>query len=349
MLDNAERTLQLLLDTPAAAAAPAAPHQPNNANPLSAPAVFAALTADSAAALGASSSQPLKTLVRAFLSGCYIALGGLVAASVVGASPKLWWSTAPGLARLVFALIFPVGLSLSLAHGGELFTGQTMRAPLAAAFDMGGGRSGVPGGGGGGGGATTSGPRRLLLLAQQVAGNWALSFTGNFAGALAVLALVLAAGLFPAGSSAAAFAASIADAKLSLSFSEALCRGLLANWLVCMAVWQASAARTWSDRFFAVWPPIAAFVACGLEHSVASMFLVPLGLAVGGGGGGLDAASFARFLTANLLPVTIGNALAGVVVVAGLSQVVYGGGDGARGEDRGLLLGQEAAAALAQT
>jgi len=267
---------------------PSAPAPPPN--PLAPPVAFAALAADASAALNASHARPLSTLARAVLSGCYIALGGLVAAVAA--------SGAPGLARLVFALVFPVGLLLNLSHGGELFTGQTMRASVAVL-------------------AGKATPAQLAL-------NWAVSFCGNLVGSLAVLALVLASGLFfapPAGPAAAAFAGSLAQAKMALPFGEAVCRGVLANWLVCMAVWQASTARTPSDRFFAVWPPIAAFVAAGLEHSVANMFLVPLGLAVGSG---LDAASFGRFLATNLLPVTLGNALAGAAVVGAVSHGLYG-------------------------
>lgn len=299
VLDDAERELeqQLIIDEAPTKAAPK-PSPPPSPNPLAAPVVFSALQADSATALNsASQAQNLsKTLIRAFLSGCYIAFGGLVAVSVVGASPAIAASGAPGLARLIFALVFPVGLLLNLSHGGELFTGQTMRATLAV----------------------LSNKSTFAQLAQ----NWVVSFTGNFAGALAILALVLASGLFPTGSPASSFASSLSQAKLSLPFTEALCRAILANWLVCLAVWQASAAKTASDRFFAIWPPIAGFVAAGLEHSVANMFLVPLGLACGAGG--LDLGAFAGFLGKNLLPVTLGNAIAGAVVVAGFSHAVYG-------------------------
>jgi formate/nitrite transporter len=238
----------------------------------------------------------MKTWARAVLSGCYIAFGGLVAVAVVGSSPALV-SGAPGLARLVFALVFPVGLLLNLAHGGELFTGNTF---WGAAAVMGGKAS-----------------------VSQLAKNWAVAFAGNFVGCIAILSLVLASGLFPTGSPAAAFAQSLSDAKMALPLGQVFCRAVLANWLVCLAVWQASTARTASDRFFAVWPPISAFVAAGLEHSVANMFLIPLGLAVGGAEG-LSAASLARFLAANLAPVTLGNAVAGAVVVAGASHLAYG-------------------------
>ena len=51
-------------------------------------------------------------------------------------------------------------------------------------------------------------------------------------------------------------------------------------------------------------------LAVGLEHSVANMFLLPLGLL---GGAKL---SIADTIVKNMIPATIGNAIAGAVVVA---------------------------------
>jgi formate/nitrite transporter FocA (FNT family) len=47
--------------------------------------------------------------------------------------------------------------------------------------------------------------------------NWAVSWTGNFVGSLAVLAVVLATGLLPAGTAAPV---KVALAKTSLTFTE---------------------------------------------------------------------------------------------------------------------------------
>ncbi len=67
-----------------------------------------------------------------------------------------------------------------------------------------------------------------------------------------------------------------------------------------------------------IWFPISAFVALGLEHSVANMFLIPMGLACGAD------VSFWQFLTANLLPVTLGNIVGGALCVATPYALAYG-------------------------
>ena len=47
-------------------------------------------------------------------------------------------------------------------------------------------------------------------------------------------------------------------------------RGVLCNWLVCLAVWQATAASSLGGKAVAVWFPISAFVAMGLEVGAAA-------------------------------------------------------------------------------
>jgi len=48
---------------------------------------------------------------------------------------------------------------------------------------------------------------------------------------------------------------------------QAFARGVLANWLVCIAVWQAGAAASLPGKALGAWFPVSAFVALGLEHS----------------------------------------------------------------------------------
>ena len=52
--------------------------------------------------------------------------------------------------------------------------------------------------------------------------------------------------------------------------------------------------------------------------AVANMFMVPLGIACGGG------ITFSHFLASNLLPVTLGNIVGGVVCVALPYALIYG-------------------------
>ena len=116
------------------------------------------------------------------------------------------------------------------------------------------------------------------LSLGQLAKSWIVSYIGNFVGSIAFAYLVFLGGtLGPAGGASVA----VAGAKTSLTFTQAFVRGLLCNWLVCMAVYVQSFAKDMVGKMTAIWFLISAFVALGLEHSVANMFIIPLGIMSG--------------------------------------------------------------------
>jgi formate/nitrite transporter len=128
-------------------------------------------------------------------------------------------------------------------------------------------------------------------------------------------------------------ALSIAAAKTDLGFVQAVALGVLCNGLVCLAVWLCYSARTTTDKILSIVPPIAAFVAAGFEHCVANMFFIPMGLLVESDDEFVSAQADAvpdlstltweRFVTANLVPVTIGNIIGGAVMVGAIYWFVY--------------------------
>ncbi|CAM9515770.1 unnamed protein product [Discosporangium mesarthrocarpum] len=230
-----------------------------------------------------------KTFLMGIISGCHIAFGGLLALTVGGNCPGIAAAN-PGLQKMIFgAFGLPFGLFMTVVGGGELFTGNTA-VVTAAKIE---------------GKATTGG----LLK------NWIFSYLGNFAGSLLLVTLVSQAGII----ANPATVMGIASAKTSLTFAQAFTRGVLCNWLVCMAVYMSISASDAFGKFCAIFLPISAFVAMGLDHSVANMFLIPLGMALGAG------VSWKAFLAANLLPVTLGNIVGGAVTVCGLYSGVFGG------------------------
>jgi formate transporter len=242
----------------------------------------------------------------AVLAGAFIALGALFATTVVaGAGGALPY----GVTRLLAGLVFSLGLILVVVGGAELFTGNTLIVMAWA------------------GGAVSG---RLL------ARNWAVVFLGNFAGALATALLVFVSGQYAFGGGAVGQAAlATADAKVQLSFVQAVALGVLCNALVCLAVWLTFSARTTTDRVLCIVPPIAAFVAAGFEHSVANMYFIPIALlikagappsfwaAIGKTPADYPALTWEGFLLANLLPVTLGNVIGGTLLVGAVYWFVY--------------------------
>lgn len=155
------------------------------------------------------------------------------------------------------------------------------------------------------------------VTASQLALNWAVSFAGNFAGSLAVVALVYVAGT-TAVQPWLGTTLSVAAYKSSLPFATAFTRGILCNWMVCTAVWIATASQSAAGKFLGIWLLVSSFVAMGFEHSIANMFLIPLGILNGA------AVSPATFLLSNLLPVTLGNIVGGGILLGSATFIAYG-------------------------
>jgi formate/nitrite transporter len=152
---------------------------------------------------------------------------------------------------------------------------------------------------------------------------WGLVYVANFVGSILIALLFVFSGLWQLSDGAlGAAAVKIAYGKVNLPFVQALLRGIGCNWLVCLAVWMALAARQTVGKIFAIFFPIMGFVALGFEHSVANMYFIPTGLflrAFGGVaapvGAAVERLSWLGFVWRNLLPVTIGNIIGGAVFV----------------------------------
>ena len=138
---------------------------------------------------------------------------------------------------------------------------------------------------------------------------------GNLVGSLFLVWLMFESELWQIGR-VAEHAVTIATAKCELSFSVALVRGILCNWLVCLAVFMATAARDIPGKILACYVPIMAFVASGFEHSVANMYFIPMGLLIKAELGlSVPGLTWSNFFISNLIPVTLGNIIGGAVFV----------------------------------
>ncbi|MBN1934693.1 MAG: formate/nitrite transporter family protein [Anaerolineae bacterium] len=247
---------------------------------------------DSACTIGKAKSENnwLKLLVLAFLAGAYIAFGSTVA---IATGKGITAEGFGGLSKLIFAGTFPVGLMLVVIAGSELFTGNVgVITPSCLA-----------------GKAKWTGLLR----------NWGIVYIGNFIGSVFVAFLVgkLGGNLFGSDPYVGAVKG-IAEGKVALSFWAAFWRGVGCNWLVCLAVWLAVSANDVAGKVWGIWFPIMAFVAIGLEHSIANMFFIPLGMFYGAN------VSIVQFLWNNLVPVTLGNIIGGGLFVGTIYWWLYG-------------------------
>ena len=232
-------------------------------------------------------TQPLsRTVVLSLLAGFYIAFGAELATVVTSDAAS---HLGLGVSRLLGGSVFSLGLMLVVVCGAELFTGNSLLAKAAL---------------------------QGRIPWRKLAENWGLVLLGNFAGSLFFAWLMTETGLWRSGQ-VGAHAVGIAAAKCQLDYGPAFVRGILCNWLVCLAVFMATAARDIVSKLLACYVPIMAFVASGFEHNVANMYFIPAGLFIDRAMGTQTAGlTWGNFLIGNLLPVTLGNIVGGVVFVA---------------------------------
>lgn len=221
----------------------------------------------------------IKTFAFAVPAGVFIGFGDYLMLAV-GLNVPTIAAADPGLKSILSgAFGLPFGLLMVVICGAELFTSNC--ALMIIGWCEG-----------------------KVSLAQLFK-SWLASYLGNLAGCYLLVGLVLAGDTLPgAGASATS-----ASTKVALSWGTALARGVMANYLVCMAVYMATHARDFCGKFVAVFLPVSAFVAIGLEHSIANMFIIALALAARADG--VTVGGFAY----NESAVTIGNILGGAVGV----------------------------------
>ena len=233
---------------------------------------------------------PLVPLVLlGMLAGAFIGLGSLFSVIVVSDQELAW-----AVRRVLGGAVFSLGLLLVVVAGAELFTGNNLLAMAWAA-------------------------RRISTRDLLV--NWIVVGAANFAGAVLLAVMVFLSGHLDMNQGAIADAyVAIATAKTTLPATKAFFSGVLCNVLVCAAVWMTLAGRSVVDKAVAVLFPVSAFVAAGFEHSVANMYLIPLGMMVQAGAGHpVEVAGLFR----NLVPVVAGNLVGGSVLVALVYYVIY--------------------------
>lgn len=244
-------------------------------------------------ALGAAKARlPLLSMfMLGVCAGGFIGLGALFS-TLVASDATLPFAAS----RILAGLAFSMGLILVVVAGAELFTGNNLLVMAWADH---------------------------RITTGALVRNWTVVYAANAVGALGLALIVWLAehGSLNQGAVAEQYVR-VAVAKTAMPFGEAFFKGVLCNLLVCLAVWMAMAGASVTDKILAVALPITAFVAAGFEHSIANMYLIPLGIIYSGSAA--EATAWGG-LVRNLVPVTLGNIVGGSVLVAAVYSLIYRG------------------------
>lgn len=215
-----------------------------------------------------------------------------------------------GLARTVAGAVFPIGLMLIVLLGGELFTGNCLIS--MAVYD-----------------------KKAKL--KGMIRNLTIVYISNFIGAALMAWMINNCGqLNFSDGGAGAFTIKVALGKVGIDPMQAIISGILCNVLVCLAIFMAATAKDVSGKCIAIFFPIFVFVISGFEHCVANMYYIPAGIFAaqnllyaakatelyGITAEQLSGLNFGTMFS-NLIPVTIGNVIGGMVFVGLLYWYLY--------------------------
>lgn len=215
-----------------------------------------------------------------------------------------------GLARTVAGAVFPIGLMLIVLLGGELFTGNCLIS--MAVYD-----------------------KKAKL--KGMIRNLTIVYISNFIGAALMAWMINNCGqLNFSDGGAGAFTIKVALGKVGIDTIQAIVSGILCNVLVCLAIFMAATAKDVAGKCIAIFFPIFVFVISGFEHCVANMYYIPAGIFAaqnplyaakatelyGITAEQLSGLNFGTMFS-NLVPVTIGNVIGGMVFVGLLYWYLY--------------------------
>lgn len=250
--------------------------------------------------------QPLyKIIMFGILAGMFIAIGGQASNVACHAVEN------PGLAKTVAGVVFPIGLMLIVIIGGHLFTGNCL---------------------------LTMGVMDGKITLRKMLTNWCIIYFSNMIGSIIIALLVYYSGQFNMNDQAlGAYYVKLAVGKLNLTPLQAITSGILCNIIVCGAILMAGTAKDISGKCLTIFFAIFAFVVSGFEHCVANMYYFAAGVLSAGNAdyvekakelyhiteGKVDSLTIGSIFMKNLIPVGIGNAIGGGILIGGSFYLLY--------------------------
>ena len=191
--------------------------------------------------------HPMTTFFLAITAGVFISIAFVFYITATTGTAGMPF----GIAKLIGGICFSLGLILCVICGADLFTSTVLIVVAKAS------------------GRITWG---------QLGRNWLNVYVGNLIGCLLFVLLMWFSGEYMTANGGWGLnVLQTADHKMHHTFIEAVALGILANLMVCLAVWMSYSGRSLMDKAMIMVLPVAMFVASGFEHRQ-----IPVVIGVGG-------------------------------------------------------------------
>ena len=223
-------------------------------------------------------NNPAGYILASILAGIFVGLGVLLAFTVGGLL------TGNPFARILMGCVFGGALSLIVIAGGELFTGNIFVMAVGLA--------------------------KKTVPAGACFKIWAMSYLGNLIGSIILAVIFVWCGL--ASGSVGDFISSASAAKMSIPPLALICRGVLCNILVCLAVWSSFRCKSEAAKLIMIFWCLLALLTTGYEHCVVNMTLLTVSLLSQASGATVSLSGWIY----NIALSTVGNMIGGIVFVA---------------------------------
>lgn len=221
----------------------------------------------------------MQFLVKAGLAGVYIGF----AVAFAFKTGDLFLKAGSPAYTLMAGMTFSLALILIVIGGVDLFTGNNMYMAM--------------------------GTLAKKTTVKDMLAVWGATWIGNLLGVFLFVFLFMAGGVFD-GIGTDHYLITAAEGKANLTTTQMFFRGILCNWLVCLAVWLPLQTKNFAAKVMLIIICVTAFFATGYEHSVANMAVFSLALLLPHP----DTITIFNTLH-NLVVVTFGNLIGGAVFV----------------------------------
>lgn len=229
-------------------------------------------------------TDPLRFFVRSFMAGAYLG-----AAAILSYTLGAMLQDHGVIGKIAVAATFGIGLVAIVYLGAELFTGNCF--------------------------VTIMPVLKGELKLRDILPMWVVCYLGNFVGIALICFLFVKSGAQSA--LLKPYLQTLMEAKLNFNAFELLIKGILCNFIVCIAAYSGIKIKDETARLIVIMVFVMAFVLPGFEHCVANMGIFTMGVTQ------LGSSVDWSILPLHMLISTIGNIIGGSVLLAVPIYIVF--------------------------